>query len=321
MRKMKVLVTGGVGFIGSHLVERLVKEGHKVVIIDNLSNGSNENLKGIEYETWWNIDISSWHLHTDFYETIPEPIDVIYHLACFPRSMSFDNPQRDVDVNIKGMVNVLELARKNDSLVIFSSNSGIYDTSKMPVTEETSDNPKSPYDLDKLTAEKYLKLYYDLYGIEYVIFRFATVYGERQKVTEDWKPVVMTFIDKTLKNEPLEIHGGGRQTRDFIYVSDIVDALVNVLEKYEKKRHYLAMNQTMLLGTGVETSIMELAKMTDKICGNIAHSFIYKPLKLGDIMRMRYPSEKARRILNWKPQVELEEGIKRIVGGYLGKNC
>ena len=213
----RVLVTGGAGFIGSHLVERLVDLNHEVVVLDDLSNGNLQNLKNVREE----INLIKQDVSVPF--LLPD-LNVIFHLACFPRSRSFENPRRDIEVNVIGMINVLELARKNDAEVIFSSNSGIYDTSRIPIDENTPDDPKTPYDLDKLQAENYMKLYGNTYGIEYVIFRFATVYGPRQNVSPEWKPVVMEFISKVQKRQAPTIYWDGEQTRDFIYVDDIVKA-------------------------------------------------------------------------------------------------
>jgi UDP-glucose 4-epimerase len=296
----RILVTGGAGFIGSHLVEELVKLGNNVTVIDDLSNGRIENLAYIKDRiTFLKNDVSKLTgLQANF--------DVIYHLACFPRSLSFENPQRDVEVNVIGMVNVLELARKSEAKVIFSSNSGIYDTSKVPIDENTPDNPKTPYDLDKLQAENYLKLYNKTYGIKYVIFRFATVYGTRQRVSPTWKPVVMEFITKLKNKETPIIYGDGEQTRDFINVKDIVKALILALEN-EK-----AVNETLILGSGKETSINELYGLISRLLG-VTIIPIHKPAQLGDVRRMLYDCKKAQNILGWKPEISLEEGITEII--------
>ena len=298
----KILVTGGAGFIGSHLVERLVELGCEVTVLDNLSNGSLTNLKNVIGKIKFiREDVSRKHW------TCPPPrYDTIYHLACFPRSMSFQNPQRDVEVNVIGIVNVLEAAKRNKAKVIFSSNSGIYDTSNLPINEETPDNPKTPYDLDKLQSEKYLKLYYATYGVPFVIFRFATVYGERQKVSEEWKPVVMEFITKLMNKEPPTIYWDGEQTRDFIYVDDIVDALVLALENED------AIGETMILGTGKETSINRLYQIISETL-NVNVEPLRKPKVLGDIKRMRYDCSKARKILGWEAKTTLKEGVNKIV--------
>jgi len=233
---MKILITGGAGFIGSHLAEALLKGEHEVTVLDDLSNGTINNLKAIQGEyTLIEADVAK-------NGTITEKYDTIYHLACWPRSRSFSDPFRDVEVNVNGMVNVLETARKSDAKVIFSSNSGIYDTSTLPITEDSLDNPKTPYDLNKLTAEKYLELYHRTYGIDYTIFRFATVYGPRQRTSEEWKPVVIEFIDKLSKGLTPTIYWNGEQTRDFIYVDDIVINLVSarkwMSQKDQPKRSY-----------------------------------------------------------------------------------
>lgn len=300
-RMVRILVTGGAGFVGSHLVERLVKFGHSVTVLDDLSNGTPENLDNV-------VDRIRFVKH-DISNPLPVQlgrVEVIYHLACFPRSQSFANPQRDIEVNVIGMVNVLEFARKNESRVVFSSNSGIYDTSKLPIDENTPDNPKTPYDLDKLEAENYLRLYNRTYGVNYVIFRFATVYGPRQKVSPQWKPVVMEFITKLRNRETPTIYWDGEQTRDFIEVGDIVEALVLTLKR-EK-----ANNETMILGSGRETSINELYSTVSNLLG-VNVEPVHKPMQLGDIKRMRYNCEKAHKILEWEPKVALKEGITRIL--------
>lgn len=295
----RVLVTGGAGFIGSHLVERLVDLNHEVVVLDDLSNGNLQNLRNVRDEiTLIKQDVSVHFSLSD--------LNAIFHLACFPRSRSFENPRRDIEVNVIGMINILELARKNDSKVIFSSNSGIYDTSRIPIDENTPDDPKTPYDLDKLQAENYMKLYGNTYGIEYVIFRFATVYGPRQNVSPEWKPVVMEFISKLQKRQAPTIYWDGEQTRDFIYVDDIVNALLLSLATED------ANGETIILGTQKETSINELYKTISDLCG-IYIEPSRKPKKLGDIRRMRYKCKKANRILGWKAETPLEEGIRKII--------
>ena len=296
----RILVTGGAGFIGSHLVEELVKLGHDVTVVDSLSNGKLQNLDAVKDKlNFQKNDVSEL-------PSFQDDFDVIYHLACFPRSQSFANPKRDVEVNVIGMVNILELAKKNKAKVIFSSNSGIYDTSKIPIDENTPGNPKTPYDLDKLQAENYLKLYAKTYGIKYVIFRFATVYGTRQKVSPEWKPIVMEFVTKLKSKETPTIYWDGEQTRDFINVKDIVKALILAL-KNEK-----VVNETMILGSGKETSINELYGIVSRLM-DVTITPIRKPMQLGDIKRMLYDCKKAQKILGWKPKITLKEGITEII--------
>ncbi|UCG45249.1 MAG: GDP-mannose 4,6-dehydratase [Candidatus Bathyarchaeota archaeon] len=295
----RVLVTGGAGFIGSHLVEKLVSLSHDVTVLDDLSNGDLEKLRNVrDAITFLKHDISK--------RTRLEGLDAIYHLACFPRSRSFQNPQRDVEVNVVGMINVLELARRNNAKVVFSSNSGIYDTSRIPIDEHSPDKPKTPYDLDKLQAEQYMKLYGDTFAVKSVIFRFATVFGDRQSISPEWKPVVMEFISKLQKEQKPTIYWDGEQTRDFIHVDDIVEALLLALESDG------ANGETMILGSGSETSINELYHSI----GHLLKTSIEptrKPKQLGDIRRMRYNCAKAEKILGWKPRISLDEGLRRTI--------
>jgi UDP-glucose 4-epimerase len=272
---------------------------HKVVVLDDLSNGNFRNLKNVQEQiTLIKQDVSVPFSLSD--------LNAVFHLACFPRSRSFENPRRDIEVNVIGIVNILELARKNDAKVIFSSNSGIYDTCRIPIDENTPDDPKTPYDLDKLQAENYMKLYGNTYGIEYVIFRFATVYGPRQNVSPEWKPVVMEFISRLRKKQAPTIYWDGEQTRDFIYVDDIVNALILSLENED------ANGETIILGSQKETSINDLYNIVSDLVG-IYIEPLRKPKKLGDIRRMRYDCKKANTILGWKADTPLEEGIKKII--------
>lgn len=288
---MRVLITGGAGFIGSHLAEALVGEEHDVTVLDDLSNGSIKNLMPIHGHYKF--------IHADIAKegTITKDYDTIFHLACWPRSRSFSNPLRDVEVNVNGMVNVLETARRSDSKVIFSSNSGIYDTYKLPITEDSQDNPKTPYDLNKLTAERYLELYYKTYGVNYTIFRFATVYGPRQTISEEWKPVVMEFIDKLSQGLPPTIYWDGKQTRDFIYVDDVVKNLVSALQ--------WTLKGPIILATGKETSINELYDIISRKL-NVFIQPRRAPMVLGDIPRMQYQD-------NGLAQISVETGIERIL--------
>jgi UDP-glucose 4-epimerase len=299
----EVLVTGGAGFIGSHLVEQLVHRGDHVTVIDDLSNGNTENLRMV----WDKIEFIKGDVSKPLTKLeLAEPIDQIFHLACFPRSMSFDNPTRDTEVNALSTLNVIELARKSDSKIVFSSNSGIYDTSIIPIDENTSNNSKTPYDLNKLQSEEYLKLYNKTFGTKYTIFRFATVYGPRQNVSPDWKPVVVEFISKLKNDEKATIYWDGDQTRDFIFVADLVKALVSTLD--DKK----GIGETMILGSGVETSINDLYNIVSDLLDKKIEP-IRKPMQLGDIKRMRYNCEKAKTILNWRAETSLTEGVEKII--------
>jgi len=295
---MNICVLGGAGFIGSHLVEELVSEGNNVTVIDDLSNGTLDNLSNIKNSIRFiKRDVSNPN-YTDNLDTF----DVIYYLPCWPRSLSFSNPIRDVEVNVIGMINTIRYAKKTNTKIIFSSNSGIYDTSKIPINENTKDNPTTPYDLNKLTSEKYLKLY----DVPNVILRFATVYGPRQKTSDKWKPVIIEFINKLSLGEPPTILWDGKQTRDFIFIDDLVEALIKV------KDNEKAVGETMILGSGTETNINQVY---ETVCNELDVKIEphHGPKAKGDIRRMCYTCKKANELLNWKAETTLREGIKKII--------
>lgn len=301
----RILVTGGAGFVGSHLVDSLLAANHNVTVIDDLSNGSLDNLATtIDRIQFIQQDITlppeSW-----FGGTIPS-FDVVYNLACWPRSRSFADPKRDVEVNVIGTLHSALLGQQCGARVIFSSNSGIYDTSVIPISETTSDAPKTPYDLDKLVGEEFLKLYGRTFDLDYVIFRFATVYGPRQRTTEEWKPVVVEFIEKLKKGEAPTIYWDGEQTRDLIFVKDLVRALVLAID-CDSARH-----ETMILGSGVETSMNALYSMVSAQLETQIEP-TRSDMILGDIARMRYDCRKAERVLGWKATTSLDEGVAAII--------
>lgn len=299
---MRALVTGGAGFVGSHLVDRLVSDGWGVIVVDDLSNGSLNNLSNCMRD----IRFLKRDISEPDWENSIDGVDVVFHLACWPRSRSFKQPLDDVRVNLMGVVNVLEYARKYVPRVVFSSNSGIYDSSIQPIRENNPENPTTPYDVDKLASEHMIKAYHQAYGVPYTIFRFATVYGPRQRVSSEWNPVVATFIETLKIGKTPYVTGDGKQTRDFIYVADIVDALV-------KGSHLEKSIGPLLLGSGVETSINEgLQAVCDEL--GVKLCFEQRPMPLGEIRRMSYDCAAARSALGWIPKVSLKDGVHRMVG-------
>jgi UDP-glucose 4-epimerase len=309
---MKILVTGGAGFIGSHLVDRLLAGKHDVYVVDDLSSGHPQNLiEAAKHETFHFVKMDV--TRPSFMKMCcDEAFDVIYHLACFPRIFSFAKPARDVEVNVIGMVNVINgtlRCKSGAAKVIFSSNSGIYDTSKIPINELTKNNPTTPYDLDKLQAENYLKLYAKTYkDPPFTIFRFGTVYGPRQRAVGTWRPVVATFAQDFMFDCPSRIDGDGEQTRDLVYVDDVVDALLMVAEE---RYSGTSNGETMILGTGVETSVNKIYEMVSKHFGPKVPE--YGQVHIGDIKRMCYDCTKANAIIGWKAKTPIEEGIKKTV--------
>jgi len=304
----KYLITGGAGFVGSHLADRLVRHGDEVTVIDDFSNGSKENISHLSVNLL-KTDISKKLAPAILKKLADKKFDVIYHLACFPRSMSFEDPFRDVEVNVAGMVNVLELAKRTKSKVVFSSNSGIYGTpEKLPINEDCEDRPSSPYDVDKLAAEYFLKVYSRAFGIPATIFRFGTVYGSRQKVSPTWKPVIAEFVCKMLKKTAPTIDGDGEQTRDFIHVSDIVVALVKASDTETDLK-------PIILSSNTETSINQLYSTIAELLG------FRKPpkkaaAKIGDVRRMWYDNARAKKVLRWSPKMNLVEALRQDVIPY-----
>jgi len=308
----KCLITGGAGFVGSHLADKLVARGDEVTVIDDFSNGSEQNISHLSVDLT-KADISKKFAPAALKKLIDRKFGVIYHLACFPRSMSFDDPFRDVEVNVAGIVNVLELAKRTKSKVVFSSNSGIYGTpEKLPINENCEDRPSSPYDVDKLAAEYFVKVYSKTFSIPATIFRFGTVYGSRQKVSPTWKPVIAEFVCKMLKKTAPTVDGDGEQTRDFIHVSDIVEALVKAAEvKTDLK--------PIILSSNTETSINQLYDTVAKLL-NFKKSPKKAPAKIGDVRRMWYDNARAKKVLRWSPKMTLTEALKKDVIPYYSKH-
>jgi len=250
---MNCLVTGGAGFIGSHLADSLLEKGHKVIIIDDLSSGKIENVN--KKSVFYNKSI----LDSDLLDLFKkENIEVIFHLAAQKNvRKSIEDPLFDAKANIIGTLNILEAARKsNVKKIIFSSTGGaIYgDTSFIPTKESASTNPESPYGVAKLTIEKYLYYYYKTYGLNYTILRYSNVYGPRQDAKGE-AGVIAIFIENLIAGKELNVFGDGEQTRDYIYVKDVVKA--NILAIKEEG--------TYNVGTSKETSLNEIIEMLKSI--------------------------------------------------------
>ena len=309
IKNSKILVVGGAGFIGSHLAEELLLKGAKLTILDDFSNGRMENLENFRDKVIViKYDISSpfWKLKNK----LKDNFDGIFHLACFPRSMSLKDPFRDLEVNAWGTLNVLELARlKKNCKVIFTSNSGIYgDPKYLPIDEKHPDNPTTPYDANKLTSEYYMKIYYRIFGVPVGICRLAAVYGERQRIKPGWKPLIPEFTTKISKREKATIYWDGKQTRDLIYVKDVVQGLIKAFLADTKE-------EVFILGTEVETSIDEIYKI---ICGKFGKWIEPKRGEKtpGDLRRMKLSYKKAKEWLNFKPKYTISQGIERYINWF-----
>lgn len=307
---MNILVTGGAGFIGSHLVRHLLAKGEQVTALDNLSTGLAENLppeaKLVE------MDILD--------EDLPKVVaagafDAIVHLAAQTMvDTSIKNPLLDTRENLMGTVQVLEAARAaNVKRVIFASTAAAYGDVKeddLPVREAQPTEPMSFYGLSKLSVEKYLEMYRKIYGMEYVVLRFANVYGERQGDGGEGG-VISIFAKAVAEGRNITIYGDGEQTRDFVYAGDIAEGILAALRTEE-------VNAAYNLSTQTETSLRELVSLLAEIRGREIVPK-YGAEREGDIYKSMLSNSRARRGLDWQPATTLAEGLRRTYEYFCGK--
>lgn len=299
---MKVLVTGGAGFIGSHVADRLILEGHEVVVVDNLSTGKRKNLN--RAARFYKADIQSWRLERIFRNERP---NIVMHLAAqMDVRRSVEDPMFDAQVNILGMLNVLQQAVQHGvRKVVFSSSGGaIYGEQEIyPAPETHVTQPLSPYGLSKLCGEQYLSYFQRVSGLQMVNLRYANVYGPRQDPHGE-AGVVAIFIQKLLNNEQAIINGNGRQTRDFVFVEDVVEANLAVMGQETQG--------TYNVGTGQETSVNDLFRILQEHTGSTCKE-VHGPAKKGEQARSVIDACKLRRELSWDPNTNLRDGLKKTV--------
>lgn len=309
MKIRNILVTGGAGFIGSHLIDRLVKYNYNVTCIDNLSIGNLDNLNQVENKIdFFKLDLNKVN---DVEKIIRDKkIEVIFHYAATVGvKRTLENPFK-VLADAEITHNLLESARKcNVERFIYASSSEVYgDPVEIPEKENGILNAKLPYAVTKLMCEKYCESYHSFYGLKTTSLRFFNVYGPRQE-SSVYGFVVGIFIKQALNKQPLTVIGDGKQTRDFMFVSDNVDASVRTLDA--KKSFGKPIN----LGSGKETTILELANKINDITGNKKGVTFVKPREY-EIMRRVADTRLMESILGFKPKVSLTDGLIRTVGGY-----
>jgi len=301
LKGTRILVTGGAGFIGFHLCKKLSDSTSNLTIYDNLSSGKLENVKHLPNAHFVKGDI------LDLEKLLSqEKADIIYHLAAqvvVPYSM--ENPIEDFETNARGTLNVLEKARKDDARLVFASSAAVYgNTTKLPTPENYGFNPDSCYGLSKVVGEQYCNMYSKQYGLDITILRFANVYGPRcHGVIED-------FLDKISRNpEKLEIIGSGLQSRDFVHISDVVDALIL------SATSQVALGETFNIGFGKTTKIIDLAKMILKILG-LSDKTVITTTNVpwhGDIKTIWFDISKVKKALKWHPKISLEDNLKQLI--------
>ncbi len=303
----RILVTGGAGFIGSNLVDELIKKGHQVFVIDNLSTGKYQNLN--PKSKFIKLDITGDKIGEIVSKIKPA---YIFHLAAQTSiSKSVASPKEDFRTNLTALVPILEAAVKSKvKKFIFPSSAAVYgDSKKLPIVEDSPKNPVSPYGISKLCAEFLISSYQKLYGLPYAIFRFANVYGPRQDSSQEGG-VVSIFIKNVLSNHPITIFGDGNQTRDFVYVSDVVRANMMVLEK----------NTIGIfnVSSGKETSINILS---EKIAKSLKKKIkeVHEPARNLEIEESSLLWNKIKREINWSPVVDIDRGLKSTID-FLNEN-
>jgi len=299
---MKVLVTGGAGFIGSHIVDRLIQEGHDVVVVDNLSTGKRKNINRDAH--FYKMDILNSRIEKIFKKEKPDLIS--HHAAQMDVRRSVADPIFDAQVNVLGLLNLLENAvRYGTKKVIFASSGGaVYGEQQVfPAPETHPLHPVSPYGISKLAGEHYLYYYQQVAGLNYVALRYANVYGPRQDPFGE-AGVVAIFSQKTLMNDQPIINGNGKQTRDYVFVEDVVEAHMAVIEK--------SIKGIFNVGTGKETSVNQLFRHLVDISGAKVKE-VYGPEKRGEQIRSVLDYAKIKKATEWEPKVELYDGLKMTV--------
>ena len=289
---MRAVVTGGAGFIGSHVVDALLARGDEVTVVDNLATGKRENVAAAA--RFVEQDIRDEALELD--------ADVVFHLAAQADvNRSVRDPRYDTSVNVAGTVNVLEAARRSGAKVVFSSTGGaIYGEVERPADEETPRRPVSPYGIAKLCGEEYLGGWNRIHGTSHVVLRFANVYGPRQDSGLEGG-VVAIFLERMAAGDETAIFGDGEQTRDFVHVDDVVAALLAAAGRD---------GGVFNVGTGEETSVNRLHELCRRVSG-VDDPPRYEDARLGDARRSVLDVSRAAHELGWRPAVSLEDGLRR----------
>ena len=305
MSKNRAIVTGGAGFIGSHLAEKLLTRGYQVIILDDLSTGKRGNILPIL--TQGDIQFIEGSV-TDLplLNKLFQNVSYVFHLAAIPSvPRSIEDPQATHEANTTGTLNVLLAARDNGvKKVIYASSCAVYgDTATLPIREDMSPNPQSPYAVTKLAGEYYCQVFHQVYGLPTVCFRYFNVYGPRQDPGSQYAAVIPAFIQKVLDKRPSIIFGDGEQTRDFTFIKDVVD--VNILAAESDA------TGVCNIGRGERVSINRLAELVIKLVGNSVEPVHQEP-KPGDIRHSLADISRARQF-GYNPKYNLEEGLRETI--------
>jgi UDP-glucose 4-epimerase len=300
---MKILITGGAGFIGSNIADALLDKGHDVIVFDNLSSGKKENVD--KKAKFYKADIY-YKKEVDEIFKKEKPQIVIHHAAQIDVRKSVDDPFFDAGVNILGSINVLNACVENKvKKVIFASSGGsVYGECRDSAPkEDTKTNPLSPYAIAKNSVENYINFYSVVHGLDYTILRYSNVYGPRQDPHGE-AGFVAIFAARMLKNEEVMVFGDGKQMRDYVYVGDVVNANLKSLTKGK--------NKIINIGTSKAVSVNELIKVMSKVSG-YKKKAQHKPKRDGELFKSFLNINKAKTVLSWSPKVNIEQGIKLTI--------
>jgi UDP-glucose 4-epimerase len=306
----KICVTGGAGFIGSHLVDRLIIEGNEVVVIDNLFAGNLENIKhnlGKQNFQFVKVDVRDY----EQVKSLIKDVDIIFHEAALTSiKMSLRRPNLIKSVNVTGTSKLLEAAlNSNVKRFIYASSAAVYGNIPSPQKEDMRPQPISPYGESKLEAENYVREFHEKYGLETICLRYFNIYGPRQNRHSQYSGVITKFIERLLNNKSLYIYGDGQQTRDFISVKDVVQANMLTLESEG------VAGEVFNVGTGVSTSINELATMLMDLTRQDVKIIHIKPRR-GDVRNSLADIKKAKKFLHFSPKHSIEEELPKLVEWY-----
>ena len=299
---MKILVTGGAGFIGSHVVDRCVEAGHGVAVVDDLSSGQRQQVNAAA--RLHVVDIRTPALDDVFRGEAPEAVLHLAAQASVGRSVA--NPLLDAEINVLGSLNLLECARRAGTrrfVYVSTGGAGYGDTDVVPTPESHPTRPVSPYGTSKVAAELYLGCWEALHGLSGVVLRLANIYGPRQNPHGE-AGVIAIFTDRLLRGEPCVINGDGLQTRDYVYVGDVAEAALRALERPQ-------VTGPINIGTGVETTVVALFEALRAAFGHGESH--HGPARPGEQRRSLLDASRARQVLGWTPRVGLDEGLRRTV--------
>jgi UDP-glucose 4-epimerase len=293
---MKVIVTGGAGFIGSNIVDKLVELGNEVVVIDNESATSNDFFYHNDKATYFKYDIAEYDLIRPLFDNT----DYVFHLAAESRIQpTIENPLLAVRTNVQGTATILQCARESGvKKVMYSSTSSAYGRNTPPLVETMPDDCLNPYSVSKVSGEKICHMYTELFGLQTIVFRYFNIYGPREPSKGPYAPVVRLFLRQKEDGEALTIVGDGQQRRDFTHVSDVVNANIKAMKS----------DCTGLynIGTGKNHSVIDLARM-------ISDTVKFIPQRMGEAKITLADNSKAQKELHWEPKVQLEDYIKEIL--------